>query len=1252
MAESNYAENICQAITIVAEELLKSVTFDRTVLGIIVDDSEKENGKYRVSYNATTFDAYTADTNLKTGANVYVQIPNGDWKEQKLILSKKVDTTTEDRVVYYDPFDSFIDITNNLIKKDLGQKALIANGPTSAISIWNEENMEHAAYTRLGIQASFKSWLKNFDTIKGNYGLVLTISGIMDNTEEVVSRSCILDCNDMVGNPYHFESYYDQKKVFVIDGIKKITSMNLQFFQSDNFYNSQNELIAHNVPVNLFVKDIIISLGYDSSQFENDTLMLYTLDNSSYAAIADLEQQHLNNKNLQVRWIHKFDNGKIQVVDETDKLTYDLYWYRKQIGEQSDSQYSGVDWKRFATQHQKLNEDNTVSITYENTTNYNRAEFVPDVTLQNEYVKAIIMYDGLPIYSNIVEFNNANIVPNKTTEQILNALTITCEDGSYGNYFLYNLGGSIVDQADAQKEREFTLRFNPKPGNAPLIEAETIEWLIPKSGTMIVLNESAVAEDDGYYHILYDGLLGKEDISAERTVKYKIRGIYNQTFNNNTIICRVIKDTLEYTATKELSFGPIGTAGTDYTFVLDFQDRNTALTIGDNEAVLVEAKLYDYKGFQIDKDKMEKCIYSYNILHYPNDQSAYAYCLATDVAEVFELKLINGLTTVPKDNFDILEVTLMGWGDQPLKAYLPIPIRSEKGYYISGPSSVVYNSLGTLDNVSFFQNPYRIFKYGENTYIDSKWEIGGGNSYSAKLYNANDQYILTPLSFYVEDAQANRICVVGSINDTVVWSQPLYITQNKYPSTLINHWNGELSIDEKNNAILAAKVVAGKKNSDNTFSGVMMGDWSGPEIIYELIEDPDDPTLQIKKPKIENGATETIMANNTGIYGFYHGAAAFGFKDDGTAFIGQDGKGRLQFDGNKSTIESNAFATGLGGLSLDFDAGRVLIKNPIKIKEHEINTLKIDMNVEDETTPLKIGKTTSPKFKVDWDGTIYAVNGEFEGKVEATSGKIGAWNLIAMNDEGDNKGALYSSLCTFDDEGKLLTGTYLDASGAIRVGANFSVDYSGRMTALEGKFTGAIKGSSFNNNNGTFSVSVDGALIAQNANITGTITSEDGTIGGWTIGKTTLTGGGVTLNSSDGSVTGASIYAGSLNSNSATNRITLNGYLEVEGGGILGYMESGWDDDTTSSGIGFSHAVSQVKATSLNAGLKYTDNHYVSASKAGVELGAIRADGTQNQIQINTSNINIKGGTVQITGTKLECTIPPTAQSGIYACFA
>jgi hypothetical protein len=44
---------------------------------------------------------------------------------------------------------------------------------------------------------------------------------------------------------------------------------------------------------------------------------------------------------------------------------------------------------------------------------------------------------------------------------------------------------------------------------------------------------------------------------------------------------------------------------------------------------------------------------------------------------------------------------------------------------------------------------------------------------------------------------------------------------------MINNWNGELFIDEETGSILTPRIAAGKKNKDdNTFSGVMMGDWN------------------------------------------------------------------------------------------------------------------------------------------------------------------------------------------------------------------------------------------------------------------------------------------------------------------------------------------------------------------------------------------------------------------------------------------
>jgi hypothetical protein len=43
-----------------------------------------------------------------------------------------------------------------------------------------------------------------------------------------------------------------------------------------------------------------------------------------------------------------------------------------------------------------------------------------------------------------------------------------------------------------------------------------------------------------------------------------------------------------------------------------------------------------------------------------------------------------------------------------------------------------------------------------------------------------------------------------------------------------------------------------------------------------------------------------MLTQQTGVYGFNHGRMSYALKDDGTAFFGKDGKGRIYFDGNKA----------------------------------------------------------------------------------------------------------------------------------------------------------------------------------------------------------------------------------------------------------------------------------------------------------------------------------------------------------------
>ena len=645
---NNYGEIFCQAAEILAQNLIDKVSYDRTIVCSIINDDEKDLGKYRVSTGEAIFDAYTSDTSFKKDDQVYVSIPGGDWNEQKLIIAKKAKDINQP-ITYKDPFNSYVDITNNLINSNLNQQGLIANDlKKEEVLLWsyNKENSGAlieskgdilGGYTRLGINAAFQAWLRDFGIVIGNYGLRLEIETIQEDSSEVNSKFCYLNCLDMIGNPYNYEGFYNQKKLFNIADLKNISSMRLWFYQEkESFKNHKNEVVNPHISPNIFIKDVSVSLGYDANHFENDTIILYTMDSQKYdAKTIPLENNH---RQLQVRWIHKFEDDTIKVIQRNDDIDYTLTWYRYEQGARSDTAWSGVDWIPLSKQVQSILEGSQNNVDYEikdpewvkynnhsiiahtpiREADYNKSWLLPDITKAEEKIKVIIEYNGAVIDSPILVFSNVDEVVNKTTIDAVQALSINCEDNSFGNYLIYNIGGGILNHAESQKVREFKAYFNSAKDNIPddemaeLVEAESIEWIIPTKNTMIDINhlvdgaQETYIDDNGYYHIFkYDGGASTNDgidgnIRNQNSQQYRIKSHYSSSYSDNTIKCVITKHKIKYTAIKELTFGPAGTSGTDYTFVLDFEDNVNAMTIGDTAKVVVRARLYDYEGKEIE----------------------------------------------------------------------------------------------------------------------------------------------------------------------------------------------------------------------------------------------------------------------------------------------------------------------------------------------------------------------------------------------------------------------------------------------------------------------------------------------------------------------------------------------------------------------------------------------------------------------------------------------------------------------------
>lgn len=1182
MANINYGEVLCQAVDEIINKRLEGISYDKTIICTIISDDTKEQGIYRVSNNdLIEFNAYSSNTSYRKGDNVYVQIPGGDWNQQKIIIAKKTDKINEP-FIYKKPFDSLVDITGNLIKTET-KAALVANGDQESIILWTYNNYDVnalynvegpvlASYRRLGLQGSFQSLLKTFQidgkTYKvnqGNYGLKLTIVSAENSVSLAQEKDgtyiLYLNCADMNGNPYDFQSYYLQEKVFDISQVGKIKSMKLEFYQDKNsFSSSDGKLLPHtdflnnSLEPNLFVNDAHIALGYDTSEFSEELVLAYTLDSTSYSR----DEEH-KEKTVEVRWIHQVDNNTFESVTLDDKIDYEIRWYRFQLGASSADEYSGVYWTKIDSGEKDFN-----------------ISFTPDTALSEERIKAIIIYNNRAYRSNILVFQNKNEVVNKATIDAIQALNIYCIDettdsgtqSSYGNYKIYSQNGSLIDNAEASKIRFWEPHFKSSTEDIEnksdiLIEAEYIEWIIPVKNTMIIPVKNNMDYEAFEYNSLYteenpnkfeddagEGFYWFEDNNDQRIhirrnginnqlnnnlnlQPYKIKSYYSQSYADNTIQCKALKENIVYSATKEHTFGPSGTMGSDCTFIIDFDGGNTAVTINDDQAIIVTARLYDYENNEID-------ISNYEIL-WSWKTSGGIELINRSVEENNKQEILWSKGTVLGESYNILQAELKGWGDiESLMAFLPIPIRSDKKYaYISGTTQIIYNSSGEVSE--YFQNPYVMYdKTGKEINI-TNWNIKNGiekeESFSPKIIT-NDktgEKYLTPLSFYIENS-CQKLCVMAIVDSSIVWSQPLLVMQNRYPSAMLNSWDGSLDVGEQDQGtILAPRLVAGKKEFNNTFSGVVLGDWKSTN-------------------------SDSSLTQQTGIYGFAQGEQSYAFKEDGTAFLGKSGRGRIEFKGDSGIIKSPDNA----GMSIDLDDGIITSEN-FTLAAGKINgngSEFINITTGANNYPLQIGNN----FYVAWDGTITAKAGTFTGTINAKDGELGNLKVTGILDGGTIKGATIAS------------------------GDKFVVTSSGDLTAKSGYIGGwSIDESGLSHSNGA-RLYPTGELVMGSGIYSTTINSN-----GISMGES-----GVQINSNGiqiGTGTGATyIDSNGMMIQTISFYSLANGKPTAQRAGYIEYIASDYGEGSNGtysySGVGITSGNLSLKVTNGHIGARYGTNSY------------------------------------------------------------
>ncbi len=459
---------------------------------------------------------------------------------------------------------------------------------------------------------------------------------------------------------------------------------------------------------------------------------------------------------------------------------------------------------------------------------------------------------------------------------------------------------------------------------------------------------------------------------------YQIKDYYVPSFTNNTIICRVVKDgQYVYEAEQAFTFASFGTNGTDYSLCIVPATNQAALR--DDSALALKVAVYDVNGKIMEEETNNIQVswtqreggaifggvapdiivsrvhsdqpFGYNVLKAEVDVVIKSY----EEIDRDDSILVEGITTNNQSRNKLDENENVKERVVTLTAFYPIPWACDD-LYAEGPNIIVYDSLGS--NPSYYNGPYRLFYgstkekahqlyevsnaayvvgaqvkpycTGENTNRTTLIReclpkikiIEANNDAKAPAKNMTNALMLSVPSLYLEDNDFYAKAIITEVNANdeigkILYVQPIVMMQNRFSSPMLNNWDGELTIDEKNGTILATMVGAGKKEKDNTFSGVLMGD------VAATTED-----------------TAAGMGTQ-GIYGYNHGEQAFAFKNDGTGFIGKNGKGRIMFDGNKSTIQSMSYAQTQTGMKLDLDDGFIDMRGAYVDYENQSDNWKL-----------------------------------------------------------------------------------------------------------------------------------------------------------------------------------------------------------------------------------------------------------------------------------------------------------------------
>lgn len=578
------------------------------------------------------------------------------------------------------------------------------------------------------------------------------------------------------------------------------------------------------------------------------------------------------------------------------------------------------------------------------------------VKVGDEALAGASIYWYVPINATMLTYDRDYLVNNLGFSTDAGPLQLTLTGGANATTYSFSetlpdttqLVGAMIGTKTivAQDLVKSTITLNKTLASSAIsnqkksIEGASTKTAFSKNGYVYFYKEIGYSSEevdatdvDGNVIYKSDGTAAKDTkinlVENDRHFAYKIKPFYEPSAQNNSILVEAHVygengQTKVTTGEIFFTFSTFGSNGTKYTLtmvpsssqiaVLPTSSLSLDLSLRNANNELIA--LNDSAIGSLEDKPDEINTYQLRIDWYAKNKSSGSIAISDiENSKIKKLDVANGVNGNKYAGIINAKVSYLTEGKSgidprviTLNTLYPVAFSASENYYISGPTTIVYNNQGTVSRLS--EEPFKLY----SRYVDSKNKDENGNiifnenvevenqtwkllyydnegtqildtsdiilNYMPSL-NSDNTLMPAPMyyqygdgtTFYVPVAQ----CRVGG---DIVWTQPIIITQNQYASSTLNDWNGKFEINEANGTILSTMLGAGRKTENNTFEGVLIGD-------------------------IEAGADfDAHNAEGLGIYGFNDGAQSFYFGINGKAFLGKSNAGRILFDGNDGLIYS------------------------------------------------------------------------------------------------------------------------------------------------------------------------------------------------------------------------------------------------------------------------------------------------------------------------------------------------------------